>query len=104
MEDVWAQITAQLKIFIGSLGASFAALVGISARYIYSENAFSSRRFIVELPAAIFFGLIANGFGQFFSLPEPAIFAISCGAAYLGPEFMREVLTKIANKKIGKDE
>lgn len=91
-------IAAQLKIFVGLFGASLAAGIGILARNVYSEEAYSLKRAVGEGIFAMFVALVAGGIGEYLELPALVIYGLAGAAGYLGPHFLAEWLRRKAGK------
>lgn len=98
MED----IAAQLKVFIGLIGATFASVIGVIARNMYHSEGFYWRRMLIDFPFAILVALIAGGVGEWLTLPSIIIYGLAGSAGYLGPQWLSGWLTRKADTGIPK--
>ena len=91
-----AEIKAQLAVYIGLIGATIAAAIGVVARHVYNPDGFAWARVAIEFPFAILVALIAGGFGTWLELPSIVIYGLSGSAGYLGPHFLADWLRRKA--------
>lgn len=98
------EIYAQLKIFVGSIGAVIAAFVGIMTRHIYHEEGFKWGRVATETPLAIFAGILAHGLGDVLGLNDAAVIAAASAFAYLTPQVIFPLILSAFRKRHGIDE
>ncbi len=96
---MWSDIAAQLKVFVGLIGAVAAALLGIAARSAYSDEKFHWRRFWAEGIFAMFVALIAGGLGEYLTMPPLVVYAFAGAAGYLGPQFLAGWLRRKAGEE-----
>lgn len=94
------QIADQMKAFIGFLGASVAAFIGLWARHATDPGGFQWRRLMVETPVAIMCGIVAGAIGFYFELGNIVTLGIASAFAYISPP----VVFSIVRKKLEKDD
>lgn len=95
-------IGAQMKVFIGLIGATVAACIGAAVRQFHHPDGFSFVRAAVDLPFAVLCALIAGGIGELLTLPAVVVYALAGSAGYLGPKWLGDFLKKRAEEKLGK--
>lgn len=86
------EIAAQMKVFVGLVGATVAAAIGIVVRKAYSDERFHWRRFWVDVFFAVLVAMIAAGLGEWLQLPLIIIYAFAGAGGYLGPLWLGEWL------------
>lgn len=94
-------IATQAKVFIGLLGAVFAAFIGVLARNVYHIDGFGWKRTLIDMPFAAVVAMLAGGIGEWMQLPPVVIYGLAGSAGFLGPQWLANFLKEKA--EAGKD-
>lgn len=92
-------VAAQAKIFIGLIGAFFAAVIGSLARHVYAESGFSWRRAMWDLPFAMVCAMTVGGIGELFHVAPIVVYGGAGACGYLGPQWLERWLKKRAESR-----
>lgn len=92
-------IAAQMKIFLGIVGAALAAMIGSLARHVYSVDGFSWRRAAWDIPFAVVSALIVGGIGELFHVAPIVVYGGAGAFGYLGPQWLGDWLKKRAEER-----
>lgn len=101
---MWEELGTVLKIYVGYLGATIAAVIGILVRQVYHPKGFRFRRAVLDAPFAVLCAILAGAVGEFLELPVQVIYGISGATGFLSPMFLSDFLEKLANKRLGGDD
>jgi len=97
-------VSAQLKIFVGLIGAFLAAAIGALARHVYAENGFSWQRALWDVPFAMLCALVVGGLGEVFHVTPIVVYGAGGAAGYLGPQWLSDFMKRRAAQAAGDDE
>lgn len=92
----------QLRAFIGIIGATVAAWIGLWARHATDPNGFSWKRLLMETPVAILCGIIAGALGSWAGFDTLVVYGFASAAAYISPPVVFSILRKRLEKDDGK--
>lgn len=96
---MFEDLAAQAKVFLGLVGAFFAAAIGSVARNVYVPNGFSWQRTIFDLPFAMLCALVVGGIGEMTNVTPVVIYGGSGAAGFLGPQWLDQYLRHRAKSK-----
>ena len=94
-------LTRQLMVFVGTIGAVFCGFVGLITRHTDENEGVNWRKVFNELPIAIFSGLIAAGIGGYASFPPVVTFAMASALAHVGPPTVTSLVQMLIASKLG---
>lgn len=92
-------IEAQMKIFVGLIGAILSAAIGALARHVYAVDGFSWKRAAWDIPFAIVSALIVGGLGELFHVAPIVVYGGAGAFGYLGPQWLGDWLKKRAEER-----
>lgn len=101
---MWEEFGTVMKIYVGYLGATIAAVVGILVRQIYHPRGFKWRRAVLDAPFAVLCAILAGAVGEYLELPAQVIYGFSGAMGFLSPMFLSDFMEKLAKKRLGGDE
>lgn len=94
MDDVEAQI----KIFVGLVGALVAAFIGSLARHVYAVDGFAWKRAMWDIPFAMVCAMTVGGVGELFHVAPIVVYGGAGACGYLGPAWLEGFLKKRAER------
>ena len=94
-------ITAELKAFIGTIGAIIAAGFGIVSRHVHAEGGFLWSKVFREVPVAIFVGICVTGVGEYLDVNDLITNGLAAGLAYLSPPVLVNLFDQFITQKLG---
>ena len=98
------EFSAQIKIFVGLIGAFIVAVIGVMARQAQIVGKLSPRLVLLDTPFAMLCAIFAGGLGELLDVPAIVTYAVAGAIAYLGGEWFRLTLGAIIKKKAGLDD
>ncbi len=100
---MFEDLAAQMKVFIGLIGAFISAAIGSFARNVYVDGGFSIKRWLWDLSFAMLCALVVGGIGEMMHVAPVVIYGGSGAVGFLGPQWLESYLRRRAERKGSKD-